>query len=598
MTKLEKWKELYTDAKSKRAAIDDLIPIRQKLYNGSGDVTNKKTGKLADQKATCFRNMCFELIETQINNGIPAPKVTPRSKDDKDLASELENHLRMEMDRMDSEVINDAAERGVLIQGTAFYLVDWDSMDSTPVSQGELYMKYFPLQDVYPQPGILDIRDAEYIFTRELCSIKRLKKLYGVEIPDTGEYKGKRVLVTVWYLNDDGYISRYGWIEDSDIVVFDQDAYELRRFKVCKECGEKMYGDKCQVCGSDKYEYKLVKEETLNEDLIRYDKEHPEDATVLAKAGTPIPFYKIGQLPFVLRKNISICDALYGVSDIDVLRNNQESMNKILTKMEENILKAGSLVLKPKNVNIPKTDETLKIVTFDDPKTAALIDVKTMQANTQQDNVFQEQLYQTGRDSLGITDSYQGKRDTTAESGKAKMVSAAQAAGRMESKRRMKDAAYADLYKLMFKFLLAYCDEKRTYTKVLPTGELVESSFSKYDYLTGEPGNVYYNDRFLFDVDDASTLMTNREALWKEAANNFMSGTFGNPADPRTLQLYWTMMDGLNYPLAKQTLAGLQTMQKQLDPALQQVIMQNPEILNAVKQLIQEGGEESESNKQ
>lgn len=598
MNKLEKWLELYTDAKSKRAAIDSLIPIRHKLYKGTGDVTNRQTGEIAKQKATCFRNMCFELIETQINNGIPAPKVTPRNKDDKDLASELENHLRMEMDRMDSEVTNDAAERGVLIQGTAFYLVDWDSMDSTPVSQGELYIKYFPLQDVYPQPGIIDIRDAEYIFTRELCSIKRIKKLYGVDVPDDGEFKGKRTLVTAWYLNDDGYISRYGWIEDTDIVVFDQDAYELRRFKVCKECGEKMYGDVCKVCGSNKYEYKTFKEETLDDDLIRYDSNNPTDSQVLVKKGTPVPYYKIGQLPFVLRKNISVCDELYGVSDIDVLRNNQESMNKILTKMEENILKAGSLVLKPKNVNIPKTDETLKIVTFDDPKTAALIDVKTMQANTQQDNVFQEQLYQTGRDSLGITDSYQGKRDTTAESGKAKMVSAAQAAGRMESKRRMKDAAYADLYKLMFKFLLAYCDEKRTYTKTLPTGELIESSFSKYDYLAGTPGNVYYNDRFLFSVDDASTLMTNREALWKEATNNFMSGCFGNPADPRTLQLYWNMMDGLNYPLAKQTLAGLQTMQQQLDPAIQQVIMQNPQILEAVRKIIQEGGEESESNKQ
>lgn len=598
-SKLEKWLELYTDAQSKRADIDKLIPIRHKLYKGSGDVTDRRTGEISSNRAICFRNMCYELIETQINNSIPQPKVTPRNKDDQELAEELENHLRMEMDRMDSEIINDAAERGVLIQGTAFYFVGWDNLDSSPVSQGELYVKYYPLQDVYPQPGITSLRDAEYIFTKELCSIKTLKKLYHKEnIADNEEFKGKRTLITAWYLNDDGYISRFGWLENTDEVMFDDDAYELRRFKICKDCGEKMYGDVCKVCGSTKYKYDVVTEETLPENLIEYDTANPKESRVLAKKGDKIPFYKIGQLPFVLRKNVSVNDELYGVSDVDILRNNQESMNKILTKMEENILKAGSLVLKPKGINIPKTDETLKIVTFDDPMTAKLIDVKTMQANTQQDNIFQEQLYQTGRDSLGITDSYQGKRDTTAESGKAKQVSAAQAAGRMESKRRMKDAAYADLYKLMFKFLLAYCDEPRTYTKVLPTGELIESSFSRYDFLTGEPGDVYYNDRFLFSVDDASTLMTNREALWKEATNNFMSGCFGNPADPRVLQLYWNMMDGLNYPLAKQTKAGLQTMQQQLDPAIQQVIMQNPQILEAVRKVIQEGAQENEGSKQ
>ena len=134
-------------------------------------------------------------------------------------------------------------------------------------------------------------------------------------------------------------------------------------------------------------------------------------------------------------------------SDIDLLEGNQISMNKILTKMEENVLKAGSFVTKPKGVNIPNNDETLKIVTIADPNQMKAFGVQTVQANMQQDNILQESFYQMGRDSLGITDSYQGKRDTTAESGKAKQVSAAQAAGRMESKRRMKDAAYADLYK-------------------------------------------------------------------------------------------------------------------------------------------------------
>ena len=139
--KLERWVQLYTDAKSHRTKIDSLIPIRNNLYNGTGDVTNKTTGQISKKKGFCYRNMCFELIEAQINNAIPFPKVTPRDKKDQALASQLEEYERLEMDRMDSETINDAAERGTLKQGTAFYLVGWNSMENTPVSQGELYIK-------------------------------------------------------------------------------------------------------------------------------------------------------------------------------------------------------------------------------------------------------------------------------------------------------------------------------------------------------------------------------------------------------------------------------------------------------------------------
>ena len=203
-----------------------------------------------------------------------------------------------------------------------------------------------------------------------------------------------------------------------------------------------------------------------------------------------------------------------------------------------------------------------------------------------------------GRDSLGITDSYQGKRDTTAESGKAKQVSAAQAAGRMESKRRMKDAAYADLYQLMFKFLLAYCDEPRTYARMNPDGSYTKGQFCRYNYIEGEPGNLYYNDRYLFSVDDASTLATNRVAMWQETTNNFASGTFGNPADPQTLLLYWNMMKGLNYPLAKYAIASLQQRSQQLPYELQQAIMQNPEILQAVQKLVAQGGDVDENSEQ
>lgn len=586
--KLEHWKYLYDDAVAKRAFIDGRIKRRNELYKGTAQPIDPKTGNTASRKADCKRNMCFELIETQINNAIPQPKVTPRDPDNLELAIDLEGYLQMETDRISSEEINDNAERGVLKQGTGFYLVGWDETKSTPITNGEVFVKYYPMDKVYPQPGIIDIKDAEYIFVKDLISIKKIKKIYEVNVPEGGEFLGKNVLITAYYLNDEGNLSRFGWIENTDVVVFDEEDYELRKIKVCKGCETPLNNKtECPLCGSHKHKYITLESEILKEDIVKGDPAVEGSQVVLAKAGTAIPYYKIKQLPFVLRKNISDDESLYGVSDIDLLESNQISMNKILTKMEENILKAGSFVTKPKGVNIPNTDETLKMVTVNDPNQIKSFTVQTVQANMQQDDIYQMELYQMGRDAIGITDSYQGKRDTTAESGKAKQVAAAQAAGRMESKRRMKDSAYADLYQLMFKFLLAYCDEKRTYSRMKPNGEYVKGQFSRYNYLDGEIGNVYYNDRFLFSVDDASTLATNRTAMWQETTNNLISGALGNPADPQTLLLYWNIMKGLNYPLAKYALASLAERAQGLPFELEQAIIQNPEILKAVQIVVQ-----------
>lgn len=594
INKLNYWKELYLDAVSKRSEIDRRIDRRNKLYDGTAQPINPKNGTESSKKTDCNRNMCFELIETQVNNSIPQPKVTPRDASNSSLSSNIEGYLQMEMDRMMSESMNDKAERGTYKQGTVFYFVGWDETINTCKSNGEMVVKVYSLKDVYPQPGITNFKtDCEYIFVRDRVSIKKIKEVFNVTVLEDSNYKGLCDLITVYYYNKDGYVSRFGWVDKQDIVVFDEEAYELRKFKVCAKCGARINTqDACPKCGSTKFEYVASEYEILDQDLVEYDEDNVQNSKVIMRAGERLKYYRVNQLPFVLRVNISSEDSIYGISDIDVLETNQVTMNKLSTKMTENVLKAGSLVTVPQGVNVPNTDETLKIVKIKDPNMLKAFGVQAIQANMQQDEIWLERCYQMGRESLGITDSYQGKRDTTAESGKAKQVSAAQAAGRMESKRRMKDAAYADLYELMFKYLLAYCDEPRKFAKIKPNGEYEDGSFSRYNFLEkDENGDVVYNDRYLFSVDDASTLTTNRSAMWQETTNNFVAGTFGNPADPNTQIMYWTVMKGLNYPLAKQVLTNIQERNKQLPMELQQAIMQNPEILATVQQVLSNGGE-------
>lgn len=586
---LNEWVELWHDAQSKRASIDERIKRRYELYAGTDKVRDLKRGGYSTKKAYTLRNLTYELIETQINNSIPQPKVTPRDPGDMDLAMNIEGYLKSEIDRLEFEVMNDEAERECLIQGTVFYYVGWDNYETTPTTEGELCVKVYPLSAVYPQPGIKNFQDAEYIFVKDLVSVDKIRKIYGKKIPEGDEFRGMNTIITAWYLNDEGFISRFGWVENSEIIVFDESDYELRRFRQCSDCGERVpRANECPVCHGKHFTYKPSEYEILDDSIekLTIDTRTGEQTRVtLAPAGSTIEYYKIRELPFVRRVNISSTKDIYGVSDADTLEESQESSNKLLTKMQENVLKGGSIVTVPTGCNVPADDDTLKVVKVKDVNQMKAFSVSTVQASIQQEDILQDRTYNFGRNAVGITDAYQGKRDTTAESGKAKEVAAAQSSGRLESKRRMKDAAYANLYELMFKFLLAYCDEKRVYSRIEPTGEYVEGNFNRYNYLDGEPGKLYYNDRFLFSVDNASNLSTNREAMWRETLNNFQAGTFGNPADPQSLMLYWNTMKELGYPLAKQALASLRQRSQELPVELQQVIMSNPEMMQQLTDL-------------
>jgi hypothetical protein len=66
----------------------------------------------------------------------------------------------------------------------------------------------YPLDQVYPQPGIKNIQDAEYIFVKELVSVAKLKRLYKVTVPESSNYKGLAEMITGYYYNKHGYVSR------------------------------------------------------------------------------------------------------------------------------------------------------------------------------------------------------------------------------------------------------------------------------------------------------------------------------------------------------------------------------------------------------
>ena len=279
---------------------------------------------------------------------------------------------------------------------------------------------------------------------------------------------------------------------------------------------------------------------------------------------TKIPFYRPDVFPVVLQKSVSVYGQLLGNSDVDVIEDQQNTTNRMEKKIIDRLVKAGTRITLPATAT-PRPDPLDgERGVRDSPADKAMIDVYQFSGDLQYELTYLATVYEEARQVLGITDSFQGRTDPTATSGKAKEFSAAQAAGRLESKRTMKQAAYAQLFELMFKFWLAYSDEPRPISYKDNEGNTVYEEISRYDFLKQDKdGQYYWEDQFLFGCDDSAPLASNREAMWQETRMNLQTGAFGDPSSTETLILFWSNMEELHYPGAGET-------KKYLEKRLQQ----------------------------
>ena len=598
--------ELYLMAKAARDTCEECSPENlakwRKAYFGTLNAL-KRDGTESTRKSRSLRKMAYEMVESKVDNTVPMPKMQPRYKTDLPLVAVTENYLKFEVDRMLTKYENDRSERSTYIDGTGWYKVMWNSTDSTHVRSGNVKLGFYTVDQIVPQPGIINYKELEYIFEISQVSISKLYDLYGRVISPLSDSGNLVDVVSCYYLNDDGIVGLFMWAPHSLQVICNEESWQIRKLRKCKLCGEVVpTADHCGICGSKNFKYDVADEELLSEDLTEIynpyevgetDDEEERDhyqARLFAPRGTAIPFYKVRQLPFVPRPAVSSPNSIYGISDVKMLLEEQDSINKVLTKAVDKTLKSGAIVTKPEKVKIGDTDDTFKVLGVRSAEEAAMIQAKQILADTSQDIVIASLLYDSGKASSGITNSFQGQRDTTATSGKAKEFAAMQSAGRIESLRVMKAAAFAGVYELIFKYLLAFSDEPRKFVRTLPDGTETEESWSKYIFLDKDKyGNIYYRDDFSFTTDAASTLSQNRVQMWQETQDKFINGAFGNPQDPRTLKLFWNTMDSLQYPLAKIALAGITESERHLPPEIETMLMQNPEVLEAAVELLQQG---------
>jgi len=581
--KLNKWKNKFEQART--AYADDLTKIKRRddLYNGTREVQGNPNSNVSPSKlAVNVRNLTYELIESQVDSSVPSPRVIPIHPEDEAAAKVIEAFLTNEMLKLHAELLNDQDERTTFVQGGDFFHIEWDSSKNTHTTHGDLAISLRHPKQIIPQAGVLEIEKMDYIFVVYNMSKKFIKKKYGVDVEgasvdnkytenDPQSYLDDiATVIQVYYRNKDAGIGLFVWCDD--YVLEDLEDYQKRKIMVCSKCGKPKTGDVCE-CGSKKFKEETQDFETITEDIVTFGEAIPatyyEQVPVMDLNGNPaldengqpfmtieqkqtkIPYYKPNVMPLVLRKNVSKYGKLLGCSDVDVIKDQQDAVTKLGSKIQEKVLMGGSFLMLPKGLEAETSDGEYKIIRVDQSN-AGLVNVKTTQADISQDLTMLNQNYSYAQSALGITDAYQGKYDASARSGSAKQYSINQAAGRLESKRVMKNAAYAELYEMMFKFALAYSDTPMPISGERSDGSKEYQSFDRYKFLKKDSaGEYYWNDEFKFDTDPTSTIMTNREAMWQQIDMKLQSGAFGAVGDLQTALLYWTLMEKNGYPNAK-----------------------------------------------
>ena len=594
---LKTWKKRLEEARECYGSDKNRMKTYQGYYDGDRSVAQDPNSSYSpSKKASNVRNIVYELIESQVDSSIPMPKVRAIHPEDEELAKKLEHYLENKIKTTKLPLLNDMMERNVPVQGGDFFHVQWDANAGLHSQIGDIKVSEIHPKKLIPQPGMVEIEEMDYFFVQELYTKKKVKAIYGVSVEDCGndytDLAGEQsstasinsdivTVNTAYYHNEHGGVGIFVWCDTE--VLLDLDDYEARYLDHCAKCGAVMQNGVCPECGSKKVkkmpeEYEEMAEGmevktsypmadgTFSRNIDPFTEEETprmdeNGQPVMDEMGQPvmemrkvkrkIPYYKPNIYPVVLRKNITQNDKLLGGSDVAVIIDQQDTVKKLGSKINEKLLKGGSFVTLPTGIDVEKTDKELKILRVRNAADKSLIDVINVQPNVQNDLSYEETNYNWAKSALGITDSFQGKFSSSEVSGTARQYAINQAAGRLESKRTLKNEAFAKLYEYMFKFWLAYSDQSSAIISTDSNGAANYDEIDRHEFLKiDSAGEFYWDDEFLFETDPTSTLMQNREALWNQTDLKLQSGAFGPVGDLETARAYWTIQKANGYPNA------------------------------------------------
>lgn len=543
--RLDFFRSLYESAKNSYSDILTEFEENMAQYRGSYEIDGSK------ENAVTIRNITYEMVESQVSSEIPQPKTDAAVYSEKSdrAAHAVETLCRSLRLRLPFDELNDLDERYTYIYGGSVWFVEWDSTKDFGEVTGGVRVHCISPKDFIPQPNVYNVGDMEYCFLRFNTTRGEVIRKYGISeensflLEECFEAECDTLNDTVsvilaFYKDESGNIGQF--VFSGDIVLLDIENYYKRKTKVCKKCHQSE--DACNCVGKKSFVTLDIDYESIGSDT---------DPRAIIK----VPYYTPRSFPLVIRKNTSAERSLFGQSDCKYIRPEQQAINKVESRILQKLLRSGVTPVVPEDASININNSVFgQVIKMKPGESMAQYGKVDTTPDISQDIEEAERLYLHSKRILGISDAYQGIGEYANESGVARRLRIQQASGRLESKRKMKHAAYAALDRLIFEHYLAFADEPRVLSYKDAYGRTHNECFDRHDFLIFDISErrFKYDDSYLFSVDHNAGTEYQREALWERNLENLKSGTLGDPTSPHTLLRYWQCQERAHYPHARE----------------------------------------------
>ena len=620
--------QLYTDNKrdSNRDFYDDMYSTYLGTKHMRKNVNDQSNGQ--SKLANNVRNAGYEMIESQVNTEIPQVSVKSKANGFEWLAKNVQAKTQSDVDESNIQQIHDENERITPIYGLSMVMVTWDPSVKHHLYNGEKKFINIDPKQFIGQKRIYDIEKMDYFFIEFPTTKKAILAEYGVDVEAESEAEpGLNVLddttvntaksdstdemvtkVMMFYKDKDGDVGLYVFV--NNVELLDAPKYYLPKVEVCQDCGEENpQGTKvCEYCESKKLKTTSKETETINDTLvlrpIEYttkkfkvmpDKLDPTKKTVqeveytevierVVPKGTVVQRFKPTRYPISIRINTPNQYKFGGQSDLAVIYDQLVSLSKIISKIEEKIVRSGAIISVPEESNFSLTSEVYQVIKMS-AADSMLLKVENLQADIQQDILYAREMYEILKSTLGITDSFQGKNEVSAESGKAKQLKIQQSAGRLGSKLFNKYNFYGNLFRIMFEFDLCFTGEIRPFVMKDSNGSDAWTYFDRHEFLVqDETGEWYYNTDFIVSADSGGGFESDKLNLLAQTKEQYQMQLI----DKRQ---YWQQLRDLGYTNAKKMLDQLDETEGNKDKVnqlLQQMLELSPEQFTSLQQMPEE----------
>lgn len=582
-TKLLNWKEKLEEAMTSHSSFRDNSNLWDQQYNDlDGKIDTKQymsNRNRVDEEEDSNVNITMQLIEGTIDVAVPKPAVSAiESADGQDNRKMIEGILTYLSEGANLQRMVSENERITKKNGMSILKVMFNPDFDGHTYRGRLETTNPHPINFIPQPNIAKVEDMDYCFQIENKTIDQVCRTYGEKFRADLELEGAEFgyledfggenkdktdgmvsVVECWYKDKDDDVCLLTWADD--VTIRDLPKFYYPR----DEDGGIEYIEELEVGQEQPQEPQQDGE--LGEMPMNQQVE-PQSNTVEVERRVPKHF------PFIIWYNVPKEKSIYGVSDCQMIKRQQDSIQRLVTKEERKQNKGTTKILARKNSGIvgKLKDAESQIIETDDPTG----DIKVVDMKTPSNGIYD--LYglqlQAAKDLIGVTEASQGRAENSNMSGKALEALSANTATRLGIKTNEKYIAFRELYQLYYEFLIAYYDDKVPF-RINGASEVEYGYFDKSMLLKEDAaGEFYYPDFDIFINADAG--MAKDKNFMIQIADKAMEQGAADAVD------YWTIMASINMPnasfilerarerLEKQQAAEDEAKQQQIDMQTQQ----------------------------